>query len=357
MHLALLFLFLAAPQPSRLPGISARAAAARDADRNAEAIRLYRQGVALSPAWTDGWWNLGTLLYDGNEFAQSRDAFTRFVKLDPSSAAGMAFLGLSEFETAEYGNALNHLNQALRLGLPAGESLAKVTRYHAALILTRMGQFEGAIQLFGQLAVQGAGDRDAVIATGIAGLRMPVPLNDLDPDKKEFAFDVGHAMREGLARREAVARREFEALIASHPNAAELHNLLGQLLISSDPDAALVEWRREIEVSPRHVPARLEIAFEYLKRGDGKAGLPYAREAAAIDPKSFAAHNAIGRILTDGEDFAAGIAELEIARTLAPKSPETRLALASAYAKTGRTKDAARERAEFLRLKNERDGT
>ena len=355
MPIALLFLLLAAP-PAQLRDISVRAAAARDADRPDEAIRLYRRGTVLSPPWKEGWWNLGTLLYDHNEFPGAQQAFGRFVKLEPASAAGLAFLGLCEFETAQYGNALDHLQRALRFGLPASEPLAKVTRYHAGLILTHAGQFESAVQLFGQLAVQGAGDRETVIATGIAGLRMAILPFELPADKTEFAFDVGHAMREGLARREAGAKREFEALLSSHPDAPELHNLQGQLLITSDPDGALAEWRREIEISPRHVPARLQIAFEYLKRGEAATGLPYAREAIAIDPKSFAAHNAVGRILMDAGDAAGAISELEMARNLAPKSPETRLALASAYAKAGRAKDAARERAEFLRLRNERDG-
>ena len=33
-----------------------------------------------------------------------------------------------------------------------------------------------------------------------------------------------------------------------------------------------------------------------------------------------------------------------------PDSPQTRIALASAYAKAGRAQEAARERAEFVRL-------
>jgi predicted Zn-dependent protease len=48
---------------------------------------------------------------------------------------------------------------------------------------------------------------------------------------------------------------------------------------------------------------------------------------------------------------------LEKARDLAPESPETRVALASAYAKVGRPQDAARERAEFQRLKNLQEPT
>jgi hypothetical protein len=50
-------------------------------------------------------------------------------------------------------------------------------------------------------------------------------------------------------------------------------------------------------------------------------------------------------------DLENGIRELEFAKEQAPGSPQTRIALASAYTKAGRSTDAARERTEFLKLK------
>ena len=47
-----------------------------------------------------------------------------------------------------------------------------------------------------------------------------------------------------------------------------------------------------------------------------------------------------------------GLHELEVARQIDPNSPQIYFALASAYAKLGRSEDADKARAEFLRLKN-----
>jgi cytochrome c-type biogenesis protein CcmH/NrfG len=69
-------------------------------------------------------------------------------------------------------------------------------------------------------------------------------------------------------------------------------------------------------------------------------------------PESFAAYAALGRVLSESGELTEGIKALERARQLAPDSPQVRIALASAYAKVGRPADAARERAEFLKLKN-----
>lgn len=356
MAAGLLFLLLAGSGP-RPAAIAGQAEAARDAGRTEEAIRLYRRGVAASPKWPEGWWNLGTLLYDRNAWTEAKAAFARFVVLEPKGAPGWAFEGLCEFETHDYGHSLEHLQMGLRLGIPDGEPLAKVARYHAALILTLDKQFESALQFFSQLAVQGTGDRQTVLATGIAGLRMAVLPDQLAADKRELAYETGRAIREGSARHDEQARREFADLIARYPTQAELHDLMGRALIANDPDGALSQWKKELAVSPGHVPARLEIAFEYIKRGQPEAGLPFARDAAKLAPELFAAHNALGQILIRMDDVQGGVRELERARDLAPASPETRVVLASAYTKAGRAADAARERAEFLRLKKERDGT
>ena len=118
----------------------------------------------------------------------------------------------------------------------------------------------------------------------------------------------------------------------------------------NEPEKAVPELKRELEVSPKHVPARVVLALEYLKRGDAAAALPFAREAVELDPESFVGHNAYGRALVESGELEKGIKELETAAKMAPDSPETRYALAAAYAKAGRKEDAARERAAFVKL-------
>jgi predicted Zn-dependent protease len=337
---------------ARVQQLAKQAATARDEGRMDDALALYRRGVALQPTWGEGWWNLGTLQYDRSAFAPARDAFSRLLKLEPGAAPGWALRGLCEFELKDYKPSLDDMQRALRLGLDMAPPLAKVTLYHAALLLTRAAQFQNALQLYSQLAKLGADDRDTILGTGLAGLRLPMFPADLPAAREEFVYRAGHAISQGAVRNEAEARKEIEALIAANPRAPELHNLLG--LQMSDPDEALDQWKRELAISPNHTPAKLQIAFEYLKRQDSAAGLPYAREAVALEPESFVAHIALGRLLVVSGDLEGGIAELEQAKKLAPDSPDTRIGLASAYAQAGRTQDAARERAEFVRLKNER---
>src|SRR5437867_772737 len=78
--------------------LSQRAAEARDADRLQEAISLYKRALALRPTWTEGWWSLGTLLYDQDNFREASKAFRKVVQWNPKNGTAHAMLGLCEFE-------------------------------------------------------------------------------------------------------------------------------------------------------------------------------------------------------------------------------------------------------------------
>ena len=354
----LLFLLFAETQKGPAPAaaqrfaqVSKQATQAREQERLAEAVQLYREGVRLRPDWKEGWWYLGTMFYDQDRYEEARAALRRFTVLDPKVAAAWAFLGLCEYETKAYDEALAHIEHATALGLDATSQLYTVTQYHATLLLTRSGKFERALEIVMKLAEQGGETPSVVEAAGIAGLRKPLLPTELPPTERELVLLVGRAVMDTGARHPAEAQKEFESLVAGYPKTPNIHYLFGSFLMLSDPDAGLQQLKKELEISPRSLPALLQIAFEYLRRSDAAAALPYARQAAEIDPQSFVAHNALGRALVESGDMENGIKELELSKKQAPGSPQTRIALASAYAKVGRSEEAARERAEFLKLK------
>jgi tetratricopeptide (TPR) repeat protein len=357
MMLLCAFLLFAAPQKpapvasGRFAQVSKQAETARVEQRWDDAERLYREGVRLRPQWKEGWWYLGTMFYDQDRYEEARAVLRRFTVLDAKVAAAWAFLGLCEFETRKYEEALAHLEQAVTLGLDEPSQLGIVTRYHMALLRTREGKFEAAVEILMRFAQQGQDKPEFVEAAGLAALRKPLLPTELPPPERELVLQVGRAVIDTGARRPAEAQKEFENLLASHPQMPNIHYLFGSFLLTSDPDAGLVELKKELEISPGHLPALAQIAFEYLRRGDPAAALPYARKAVDADPQSFIAHNALGRVMVESGDLENGIKELELSKQQAPGSPQTRIALASAYAKAGRSADAARERAEFLKLK------
>jgi predicted Zn-dependent protease len=259
-------------------------------------------------------------------------------------------VGLCEFQTREYDAALRHLLRGRALGLGDNKQLESASRYHAAILLSRAQQFEQATDLLSVFAREGNRTDVVIEATGAASLRLPVLPGEISSEKREMVMLAGKAVSDANATRVELAAKGFAELVSRFPDTPNVHYLRGWFLLLNKHEGGIAELKREIEVSPQHAPARIAIAFEYLRLGDVASALPYAQEGVALAPNSFVAHNAYGRTLLQQGNVAKGIAELEIATKLAPQRPENRYALASAYAKAGRKEDAARERAAFVKL-------
>ena len=82
---------------------------ARDAGSIDKAVALYWKALHIKPDWKQGWWVLGSVLYDNNRYQEAAEAFLPLTKLDSDKSAGWAMAGLCEFETKQYSDALAHL--------------------------------------------------------------------------------------------------------------------------------------------------------------------------------------------------------------------------------------------------------
>jgi len=328
-----------------------RAEEARQANRTNDAIVLYQRALQVKPEWKEGWWYLGSLYYREDRYPDCRDAFGHLTSLGQNGGPAWSMLGLCEFETKEYDRALAHLRQGVKLGLSGAPQIDEVARYHLALLLTRYEAYEKSLDVLIDLARDGKDSPAMIEAAGVAALRKPLLPVEVPAQEREITYLAGRAVWDAGARRADQAHEDFEALLSKYPNASGVHFLYGSFLLQEDPDKAIAELQKEIEISPSHVPARVQLAVEYLRRGEPAKGISYATEAARRVPDSYVAHSVLGRLLVETGELQPGIQELERAENLAPESPQPRIALASAYAKAGRKEDAARERREFLRLK------
>ncbi len=348
-----------APKPAvsaTLDRLSKEADAARTGNRIDDAIALYKKGVALHPSWDEGWWYLGTLYYDLDDYAHGRDAFRHLTSIKPEVAVPWAMLGLCEFQTRDYASSLSHLRRGVTLGVDGDQNISDVVHYHYALLLTRNAEYEDAMKILALFAQRSLNQPDYIEAEGLAALRKPLLPSELPPAERELVMDTGRTLYDASALKTAEAAAEFKVLLEKYPKEPNIHYLYGSFLLFSDVNQGLAELKQELEINPNHLPALVTLASEYLRVQDFKAALPFAEKAVAVDSHSFPAHAVLGRILSEGGiDGARGIQQLEAARQLAPGSPQVRMALASAYTKSGRKEDAAKERQEFLKLRKMAD--
>lgn len=327
---------------------------AREENRLNDAIALYLQALQVNPKWAEGWWYLGSIFYDRDRYTEGREALRNLLALQKNNGPGWALIGLCEYQLKNYDAALADLQYAPPLGLGGNKELMEVVRYHAGILMTRSGQFELGYEALRDFAREGNESMSVIEALGINLLRMPFLPVELPPDRREMVLLAGRAAFYMAARRVGEAQSAFQELIARYPDAPNVHYAYGAYLLIENSDTALEEFKRELKISPAHVPALLQIAFEYLKRNDSEAAKPFAEQAVKIAPSLFATRNALGRVLTELGQVDEGIRELEIGVKLAPDSPEMRFALARAYSRAGRKEDAARERAMFVKLDKEK---
>ena len=338
--------------------IAKRADAARSTDHLNEAIALYSEGVRLRPSWPDGWWSLGSVLYEQDRFTEAQAAFVKFVKLQPDAGPAYAFLALCEYETRNDDRSLQHFQAWAKHGSPGTDALLDVAGYHWALLLTRQGKFTQALYLLTAKAKKLGATPLLTEAMGLASLRMGNLPEDYASDKRELVWLAGkaalYASLDDPKRAEEYAGR----LMLRYGEEPNVHYFRGTLYgFQKEQDAAAEQYRRELQLSPQHAPAMLELALIQIDDSRATEAVPLAKRAVALDPENPRAHYVLGRALFDTGRFQESVHELEIAKRLAPEYGPIRFTLANAYKRLGRIQEAERETAAFLSLKKKEAGS
>ena len=349
--------------------LSRRAQTEMEAGKTTEAIQLFERATALRPAWPEGWWFLGTLYFDGEQYSKARSAFEHFVYVEKDQAGpGWGMLGLSEFELHEYQRALDALERGRAVGLGTNSEFAKTALYHDGILNSLLGHPEVAIQRLTRVADMIAAahpegprnavfaDSDLICAFGIAGLRQRKLPTEIGADELPLIQSAGRAQALVALQDRVAANAEFKQLVAQYSSQPGVHYMYGVFLLKEDPPLATDEFRREIDIVPSSDAPKIQLAFEYLGQAEYEQGLKFAQEAIALEPDNFAAHVVCGRLWMGEGNTENGLRELRTAVKLAPGSPDAHFALAQGLVKAGEKERASREFAEFQRLKALSDG-
>ncbi len=336
------------------PALAQKAEEARNSDRLPQAILLYKKALAIRPAWTEGWWSLGTLLYDQDDYAGAASALRRAVALDAKAGVAFAMLGLCEAKLGHADEALKDLQLGKELGVGDNPGLARTMLYTTGTLQLAAGDFGKAQDALDRLARDGADEEELILALGMSVLGVrPQAMASADPAMREVVRRAGQAERLAARREFQAASREYASLAADYPKTGNVQFAYGRFLLANHEDDKAVEaFRREIANTPNHLLARLGIAG-ILQQTDPAAGLPYAEQAVKLAPDLPEAHYLLGVLLLGTGATERAIQELEIAQRGQPDDAKVYFALAKAYGSVNRTEAAARARATFQRLQKQ----
>jgi tetratricopeptide (TPR) repeat protein len=327
---------------------------ARDAsaqNRLDEAARLYNQALALRPQWADGWWSLGTLEYDQNHFSKAGLAFRKLIQLQPKNGTAHAMLGLCQFELDADERSLANLMAADRLGIVNNKELRDVALYHLGVLQLRMSRFGDAYETLHDVAQGGIRTKELFVALGQAALLINPRKPTAQSDESASVIErVGEAESSSAQKQFAEAEASYSTLATQFPDYPNLHFAYGRMFLEARKEnEAIHEFRLELQRDPQNVNSMLEIAaVEYQQ--DSQDGLKYSEKAVQLAPSLPFAHYMLGMLRLDTGDAAGAVPELEIVRRAFPKQASIYYSLGNAYARSGRKEEAARVRAEFVRL-------
>lgn len=357
--IAFLLLFVAATTaqspPEAFEDLSAKAQQAYEANHPEEAADLYGRAVKLRPDWAQGWWAIGMIEYQRDRYPECRDALTRMVQLDASAAPGWALLGLCEFRTKQYDAAFQHLKKAhmlVAVTQPGGQ-LMEVADFHLSMLLTQQGAFELAQEMLMRVARKVHKNSEMMFAGGLPSLRMPILPRDVPANQHDVVTMAGKAFWDLATQEPEVAEADFTALVSKYPKFPNVHYFYGTYLAARHPEQCAPEFLKELSITPDSVPARVELALQYILNGKLDEALKFARQAVALSPDSVGAQLALAKALQNRGDREGALAAYLAAKRLDPVSPVIRLYIVNTYRALGRIDDLQREKAEYDRLKAE----
>ncbi|MGJ5813298.1 tetratricopeptide repeat protein [Paludibaculum fermentans] len=338
--------------PPAIAGLARQAEAARSGGRGAEAVQLYGQALRLAPKWAEGWYHIGSLSYAAGQFTECRDAMRRFVELEPGLPQGHGYLGLCEFRTQEYGAALESLEKALQLGVPADEPLLRPIQLHAAMLATKAGLFERSMPLCRALVLRFGEWPELVALAGVTVLRRPIFASEVPAEDRALVFPMGRAaLTAGMGQIDA-ARRILDGVVKEYGQAPGVHYGYASVLLAGDPEQCAVELRKELAVNPEHLPSLVSLAVILKRNEQYDEALGLLQRALTVKPGDLRARYQRAVIhLAEGRAEEART-ELEAVASEAPGIAEVHATLASVYYRLKRKEDGDRQRMLVVQLKS-----
>ena len=255
------------------------------------ALGRLENAVSLRPDVADMHYNLGVALWYSGSKERAISELRESVKLDPSSAPSASFLGVALRESGQLDDARRFVQRAIALQPSFAASYVDL-----GLVCLDKGELDRALGQF---------------ETGLNFQPGAGPAPDWNG---------------------AIAA--LQKSLASKPNNADAHNLVGLILGRSGADSSKVidEFKAAARIRPDFAEAHNNIGLVLAQNNDGEGAIKEFREALKIQPDYVDALTNLGAILVStSADTAEAVRVLQRAVALAPTSMKAQFNLAEAY--------------------------
>ncbi len=142
------------------------------------------------------------------------------------------------------------------------------------------------------------------------------------------------------------ASAQYKKILDQDPHAPEIHFRLGRILLSRTPpdsEGAKKEFEEELKVNPNNASAEFMLGETARQAGQGDEAATHFSRAAKLDEGFVEAYLALGMSLNAAGKFSDAVSPLQTYVKMLPGDPAGHYQLATAFARTGRKAEAARE--------------
>jgi tetratricopeptide (TPR) repeat protein len=201
----------------------------------------------------------------------------------------------------------------------------------------------GAIEAYKEsarvkVALNRPGDAMADAATAAA-----MAEGDADAQRLVQEVTVAEALSDLASGQIDMAIQTLTALRDKEPNLAAARVGLAKALVAKrQPDAAIVELQKAVELAPGDGEAQFQLGYvQQVVKGNAAAALPFYQKAVTIDPTNTTYRTNLGAALTATKDFDKAVAELiKVTGSPGYARPDAWIYLGQAHLGAKRYKDA-----------------
>jgi len=263
--------------------------------------------------------------YRTNNYAAAVNAASQAVQQEASDAPCQHILGLSLAAVGRYGEAEDHLNQAITLRPKAGDY-----HYDLGFVLYQQKKYEASVPVL-KRAVELDGEN--LMARFLLG-RTYVSAHR--------SLMLGDFSKLALEQLNYVARKS--------PRFPTLHYHIG-LIYSNDGliDKAIQELKLEIQYQPSNAQARVALAELLLKKGELDAALGQLQLAEKAAPSVSLVHYTLAKTYREQGHLDKAIEAAEKSVRLDSSSADAHYLLGQLYRENGQTERAQQELELFKR--------